>query len=305
MRRAARRWAADYLSANQSLLNDDQRRVFEAVCGAVDSAAGGMFFLDAPGGTGKTFLLNCILEYVDYLRQRNDVALAVAGSGIAATLLKLGRTAHSRFKLPIPVDEDSTCNITPRSATAELIRHTKLIVWDEAPMSHRHLFDALDRTLRDIMETDKLFGGKVLLLAGDFRQILPVVRLGRRADIVDAALSRSALWQQCVVLQLHRNMRVEKCGRDEQHAAQLRQHADWLLQLGNGRLPTQSDGGIHLPDELCVNDLKVEFVFGDLPAHHDDAVWVSSRAILCPRNDMVDHMNDRVPDMFPGDTVSK
>ena len=45
-------------------------------------------------------------------------------------------------------------------------------------MSHRHLFDALDRILRDIMETDNLFGGKVLLLAGDFRQILPVVRLG-------------------------------------------------------------------------------------------------------------------------------
>ena len=70
------------------------------------------------GGTGKTFLLNCILE-------RNDVALAVAGSGIAATLLKLARTAHSRFKLPIPVDANSTCNITPRSPTAELIRHTK------------------------------------------------------------------------------------------------------------------------------------------------------------------------------------
>jgi len=58
-------------------------------------------------------------------------------------------------------------------------------------MKRRCLFDALDRTLRDIMETDKVFGGKVLLLAGDFRQILPVVRLSRRADVVDAALSRS------------------------------------------------------------------------------------------------------------------
>jgi len=36
---------------------------------------------------------------------------------------------------------------------------------------------------------------------------------------------------------------------------------------------------------------------------HDDAIWVSSRAILCSRNDMVDHMNDRVLDMFPGDIV--
>jgi len=57
-------------------------------------------------------------------------------------------------------------------------------------MKRRCLFDALDRTLRDIMETNKVFGGKVLLLAGDFRQILPVVRLGRRADVVDVAVAR-------------------------------------------------------------------------------------------------------------------
>jgi len=93
-----------------------------------------VFFLDAPGGTGKTFLLNVVLAYV---RQKGDIALAVAGSGIAATLLKLGRTAHSRLKLPIPADENSTCNITLRCATAELLRHTRLIVWDEAPMTHR------------------------------------------------------------------------------------------------------------------------------------------------------------------------
>jgi len=295
--------AADYLSAKEPLLNDDQRRVFNKVCGAVDSGAGGMFFLDAPGGTGKTFLLNCILAYV---RQRDDVALAVAGSGIAATLLKLGRTAHSRFKLPIPVHAHSTCNITQRCSTAELIRQTHLIVWDEAPMSHRHLFDALDRTLRDIRNTDKLFGGIVLLLAGDFRQILPVVRLGRRADIVDAALSRSPLWQQCVVLRLQRNMRVERCGRDDQHTAELRQYADWLLQLGDGKLPTLSDGDIQLPEELCVSTINelVNFVFAQLPSHYNDAVWVSSRAILCPRNQIVDSMNDCVLDMFPGDTVT-
>jgi len=163
-----------------------------------------------------------------------------------------------------------------------------------------------DRTLRDIIKTDKLLGGIVLLLAGDFRQILPVVRLGRRADIVDAALSRSALWQQCVVLQLYRNMRVERCSRDEQHSAQLRQYADWLLQLGDGKLPTASDGSIQLPVELCVStvDELVNFVFTELPSHHEDAVWVSSRAILCPRNHTVDDMNDRVLEMFPGDTVT-
>ena len=59
------------------------------------------FFLKVfvKGGTGKTFLLNTILSYV---RQSGEIALATASSGIAATLLKLGRTAHSRFRLPIP-----------------------------------------------------------------------------------------------------------------------------------------------------------------------------------------------------------
>lgn len=56
----------------------------------IDTEVGGAFFLDAPGGSGKTFLLNIILVYV---RQKGDIALAVAGSGIAATLLTLGRTA--------------------------------------------------------------------------------------------------------------------------------------------------------------------------------------------------------------------
>lgn len=39
-------------------------------------------------------------------------------------------------------------------------------------MNHRFLLEALDRTLRDIMHLPHTpFGGKVILLAGDFRQV--------------------------------------------------------------------------------------------------------------------------------------
>ena len=51
-------------------------------------------------------------------------------------------------------------------------------------------------------------------------------------------------------------------------------------------------------------DALVDFVFTDLTVHLYDAVWVSSRAILCPRNEMVDCMNDRVLGMFHGDTMT-
>ena len=48
-----------------------------------------MLFFDAPGGTGKTFLINLILAK---LRSEGNIALATASSGIAATLLTGGRT---------------------------------------------------------------------------------------------------------------------------------------------------------------------------------------------------------------------
>ncbi len=96
-------------------------------------------FIDAPGGTGKTFLLNTILAYN---RKDLHIALATASSGIAATLLKLETTAHSRFKLPIPPQSTSTCNLSPRDVHGRLLKAARILVWDEAPMSHRYLLEA-------------------------------------------------------------------------------------------------------------------------------------------------------------------
>jgi hypothetical protein len=67
---------------------------------------------------------------------------------------------------------------------AELVRKIDLIIWDEAPMMHCRTFETVDHTLRDLMQlddtqaTEKFFGGKTVVLGGDFRQILPVVPKG-------------------------------------------------------------------------------------------------------------------------------
>jgi hypothetical protein len=77
--------------------------------------------------------------------------LAVASSGIASLLLLGGRTAHSRFKIPIDLHNESTCNITQHMKVDELVRKANLTIWDEAPMMHRRTFEAVDRTLCDLM----------------------------------------------------------------------------------------------------------------------------------------------------------
>ena len=53
----------------------------------VNDGTGGIFFLDAPGGTGKTFLISLILATI---QSQHGIALALASSGIAATLLEGG-----------------------------------------------------------------------------------------------------------------------------------------------------------------------------------------------------------------------
>jgi ATP-dependent DNA helicase PIF1 len=112
-------------------------------------------------------VLNAIVAAVRLLDE-TSIAIGVAGSGIAATLLLMGRTFHSRFKAPIEIIEDSSLNISYQSNLAELIRRAKLIVWDEATMNNRFPLEALDRFLRDITSSTLSYGGKTILLAGDF-----------------------------------------------------------------------------------------------------------------------------------------
>jgi len=97
---------------------------------------------------------------------------------------------------------------------AELIIETSLIIWDEALMTHRKAFETLDRTLRDILAihseeaADKPFGGKVVVLGGDLRQIEHVIEGGSREEIVNVAIVNSPLWQRVEVLHLNQNMRL-------------------------------------------------------------------------------------------------
>lgn len=123
---------ADLLAIKK--LNQSQWVAFDKIISRVYSTFGGVVFVDGLGGTGKKFLYKCLLAKV---RSNNDIALATATSGVAASLLPGGRTAHSRFKIPINRDDKFVCNIRKQSVEATLLRECKLILWDEASMANR------------------------------------------------------------------------------------------------------------------------------------------------------------------------
>ena len=188
--------------------------------------------LDAPGGTGKTFLIETLAAYCA-LPTNNFLCLCSAFSGVAAQLLPNGVTIHRRFNMVPDMDPEVNCNIDRESTKAELLKEAKLIVMDEVTMMSKIDLERIDRTLRLIMNKEDVpFGGKIILLSGDFRQILPVEK--NPFDSCNTCLKTSYLWDKIVQLPLTINERVRQFGG---HAM----YATFLMYLGLGLLQQRSD----------------------------------------------------------------
>ena len=103
-------------------------------------------------------------------------------------------------------------------------------------MGHRHIFEAIDRSLRDVRNDKRTFGGLTVLLAADWRQTLPVVVKGSRGQIVNSCLKSSYIWEHVKEYRLNKNMRILLNGEDAQFA-------DYLTPCGDGQLPIEKDIG--------------------------------------------------------------
>ena len=186
-------------------LTDEQVHVYDDIMNAILSKHGGFFFLYGYGVTGKTCMWKTLSAVI---RSKGMIVLNVASSGISSLLLPGGKTTHSTFCIPLLINEEPTCNIVQGSLCDKLLMATNLIIWDEAPMMNKMCFEAFDRTLRDIMKNVdecnncKPFGGKVVVLEGDFRQILLVIKKASGYDIIKSSIHYSDLWQYCKVLKL-------------------------------------------------------------------------------------------------------
>ncbi|XP_076944504.1 ATP-dependent DNA helicase PIF1-like [Bidens hawaiensis] len=198
----------------------------------------------------------------------------------------------------------------------ELLKKTSLIIWDEAPMIHKHAFEALDRTLNDVMHGDSgnsseaVFGGKVVVFGGDFRQILPVVTNGTRSECVNACINSSYIWSKCEVLKLTKNMRLTVDCRSSD-VENIREFADWLLDIGQGNVGGPNDGQsvIDIPDDLLIlnsvdpmGDL-ITFVYSNILDRFNELTYFQNRALLAPLNEVVQEINECMLAIFPGEEV--
>jgi len=263
------------------------------------------FFVQAAAGTGKTHVMNAL---IDAVRGEGEIVVPVASSGLAAGLLNDARTAHSAFKIPLKINENSTCYVSMRNdATLELLKRTSLIIWDEAPMQQRYVLEAVDRTLREIRQCDKVFGGIPFLCGGDFQQTLPVIPRASRAQILNKCISNSVLWKDISKFHLTRNMRVYLRSGTAELLKEAKKFTDMLDHIGHGTVPVHLQRGSDViqleQDFISSSDTLSDFIeeiYPDLSIRYNEPDYLTKGAILSPKNVIVDTLNETIQQKFPG-----
>uniref|UniRef100_A0A8R1I5I4 ATP-dependent DNA helicase n=1 Tax=Caenorhabditis japonica TaxID=281687 RepID=A0A8R1I5I4_CAEJA len=262
-------------------LNPRQKEFCDAgIAAATDVTLPQMFVLDGPGGAGKTYTYNVILHM---LRAMNKNVQCTAWTGIASTLLPNGRTSASLFKLNIGNDS-KTSNHSKGSKEAKKLKEVDVIIWDECSMISKTALETADFVLRDLTDSPFPFGGKLMVLGGDFRQILPVIRRGTKTDLINNCIKNSYLWNQFQKFSLLDNMRI------------INGDANWmkfLLDVGDG-VANDYEDRVTLPEGLPVSEDLVGDVFGDLRGDMSDA------AILAPKNIDVDLLDEKAHSKMEG-----
>ncbi|GBN21871.1 hypothetical protein AVEN_157149-1 [Araneus ventricosus] len=90
------------------------------------------------------------------------------------------------FKLPVPLLDASVSPMRSTSPEADKLRQAVLIIIDEITMLTKDDLRCIDSLLRDLMNNNKPLGGKVIIIGDDFRQTLPVIPKGTRADVIES-----------------------------------------------------------------------------------------------------------------------
>ncbi len=255
-----------------SQFTDEQHAALHRIIRSIDEDHDiKLFGLLASAGCGKTIFANGLASY---LRASNRSVMCVAASGLAAILLSDGCTAHSALKIPIPAHDTTMCNLT--MADRSKIKAASLIIYDECSMVHKDVADTVERTLRDVMQNDRHFGGKAVLFMGDFKQLLPVVRFGSGHN---CTMHKCHWWRDMQLLNFSKNWR----------AANNPEYTTFLEEVGNGRIEF-----VEVPAECRVTSYAdlIDAVYGD--------TWESSHQILALTLETCAAVNDMCFEKLPG-----
>jgi hypothetical protein len=226
------------------------------------------------GVSGKTFLYKTIIHY--FLSTRKNI-LSMAWTGIASVLLPKGMTSHRTFRLPLDLSNIESAFLNLDSDKRNL-READLIIWDEASMVPKKALDIVNKTLQDVCKSELPFAGKLIILGGDFCQILPVIKHGCRNIIIENTIKYSNLWPLFKIMKLKINMRSNNV-----------EFSSFLLKIGKGIIEN-----FVIPSKWKTNDVCLK-IYENINNCNS-----LNRVILAPHNEDINILNKRVLKLLSG-----
>uniref|UniRef100_A0ABD2XAK4 ATP-dependent DNA helicase n=1 Tax=Trichogramma kaykai TaxID=54128 RepID=A0ABD2XAK4_9HYME len=191
-----------------------------------------------------------------------------------------GRTSHRTFKLPLNL-EDTEIIFFKSQKDKRKLRDVDIIIWDEASMIPKCALEIVNKTLQDINQNELPFGGKTIILGGDFHQILPVVKHGNKNKIVEETIKFSKLWKLFNIMKLSKNMRSNNP-----------EFSSFLLSVGCGEIINYE-----IPDQWKTDDVCKK-IFSNI----NDSINSYNSVILSSHNEHVDMLNNRVLKLLKSDS---
>lgn len=203
----------------------------------------------------------------------------MAWTGIASILLPKGMTSHRTFRLPLDLTIIESAFLKLDSDKKKL-READVIIWDEASMIPKKALEIVNNTLQDVCGNKLPFGGKLIILGGDFRQILPVIKNGFRKIIVEETIKYSYLWSLFKIMKLEKNIRCKN-----------ENFASFLINIGEGKINPFIIPSSWKTDNICLK------IYGNI----NDSACVN-HVILAAHNDDIKILNNRILNLLKGDT---
>ena len=293
------------LSNRISTLTEEQKHFVDCAEERITNSLQFLAFVNVDAGTGKTYTLN---TFVARMLLANKQVLCCAYTGIASILLLNGCTFHSHFKASMDAKLDRGLKIRKKTKLASYLVQTDVIVIDEATQLHKNYLEDLDDKLRDLKGNNNPFGGVSIILAGDFKQTLPIVTRSHQLAQIRVCIKKSSLWNLSknigIQFSFTKNMRLEQV-TDIREQQELHTFQDYLLRLGKGDLPANVDGNVDIPKDYIVlgfdteesmQSVIIQQVYGDINEHLNDSEYMMSNVIICPHNRNVRNLNEKIAD---------
>lgn len=262
--------------AELASLRGNQRSAFQRIIATISTPSAqrhpNAFLIKGAAGTGKTYLLNRIIHHC----QNEDIkAIAISYTGIASCFLHKGRTVHSQFRIPWNRPQ-IRCAIDNNSPIYKHVKQASVLLWDQAAFCSRLIIEEVNRFLQVMMNSNQLFGGKVVVMCADFRECAPIVKSTPQQPIDSYSILFSPLFDQMQHFTLQDNLRFTS-----------QADYNWCLEIGSGMRQE-----VNIPIECRVYNLDTlintvyDRDFGSFAA--DDVV---ERSIISVSNDGADFLN--------------